>query len=471
MADVDDPDAVGAVLFGEGHLIPDFWEGAGVDPLVGARAAVVIEVVIDAGAAGAFAFFGGGEAADVAPVVFSPEEGDVVGHAEALLVIPLDFFIETPGLRDLRYVGIDDVGEDFALDINDLGGEVGADGLAAVVFGAEAHGKNAFVVFIALDAIAPEIFERRALGDIVVVPVAGLFAFAPVPFFLGAEHGLLVAGAHDDAVFVGEFCVFKIIFVEGVVPHGGPHVVAVEAEEEFEDFGVELVAVVGGAGGALAGDFGVFFGGDGAELFADPVGKVGGFVVEKDAAVFDAGLAVNVAAGFDEEGIVVLRGDIGPVMPGGDADLFGEIVDAVNGAAFVAAYDDEGALDARERIGDRLGDVGFPLAGDGGGVELFFADEAVDEGGFAEGADEDSGFGEGFFVVGERRGAGGDGGDVGLQIGGGAGDAGEIVGVDVEGGGGGVLDDGEAVGGGGSFDVGGGGESLGGGGVGKSEED
>ena len=58
MADVDDPNAVGAVFPGKRQLVPNLGNGAGVDPLIAARAAVVIEMIIDAGAAGAFAFLG-----------------------------------------------------------------------------------------------------------------------------------------------------------------------------------------------------------------------------------------------------------------------------------------------------------------------------------------------------------------------------------------------------------------------------
>ena len=48
VADVDDPDAIGAVLLRQAHLLPDLGDGARVDPLVAARAAVIIEVVVDA---------------------------------------------------------------------------------------------------------------------------------------------------------------------------------------------------------------------------------------------------------------------------------------------------------------------------------------------------------------------------------------------------------------------------------------
>ena len=45
---------------GEAHLLLNFGDGIGVDPFVGARAADVVEVIVDAGAAGTFTLFGGG---------------------------------------------------------------------------------------------------------------------------------------------------------------------------------------------------------------------------------------------------------------------------------------------------------------------------------------------------------------------------------------------------------------------------
>src|SRR6185503_16754943 len=59
VADVGDPDAVGAVGFRQRHLLPDFRDRIGVDPLVVARTADVIEVVVDAGSARTLALLGG----------------------------------------------------------------------------------------------------------------------------------------------------------------------------------------------------------------------------------------------------------------------------------------------------------------------------------------------------------------------------------------------------------------------------
>ena len=90
-----------------------------------------------------------------------------------------------------------------------------------------------------------------------------------------------MAGAHHDAVHVGGGGVLGVVFVEGVVPHGGPQVVALAPQEQFEDVGVELVAVVGDAarGRGPLGRVAVL--GDVAVLGADVVGEGGASSLKK----------------------------------------------------------------------------------------------------------------------------------------------------------------------------------------------
>ena len=85
VAHVHDPQPVGPVAATRGASAPRSWAiGVRVDPLVRPRAAHVVEVVVDARAAGALALLGRRQAPDVAPVVVAPEQRHVVGHAHAL---------------------------------------------------------------------------------------------------------------------------------------------------------------------------------------------------------------------------------------------------------------------------------------------------------------------------------------------------------------------------------------------------
>ena len=82
VADVDNPNPVRTVLFGQGHLIPNFCDRAAIKPLITARPAVVIEVIIDSRAAAVLEFPGGRQTADIAPIIFRPKQGHIVGDAQ-----------------------------------------------------------------------------------------------------------------------------------------------------------------------------------------------------------------------------------------------------------------------------------------------------------------------------------------------------------------------------------------------------
>ncbi len=125
VAHVDDPEAVGAIVESEAHLLLNFRNRVGIDPFVGTRAADIVEVVVDSRAAGALAFFGCGKAAEVAPVVVGPEQCDVLGHAHASFVVALHLFVEGPDLRDFSDVGIDGLGKDLALVGDDFFEQLG----------------------------------------------------------------------------------------------------------------------------------------------------------------------------------------------------------------------------------------------------------------------------------------------------------------------------------------------------------
>ncbi|MNJ39861.1 hypothetical protein D3C77_347430 [compost metagenome] len=72
IADIHDPNAVGAVFIGFVHLLPNLWNRYGVDPFIGTRAPDVIKVVIDARSPGTFTFLWGRNTPQVAMVVVRP---------------------------------------------------------------------------------------------------------------------------------------------------------------------------------------------------------------------------------------------------------------------------------------------------------------------------------------------------------------------------------------------------------------
>ena len=165
-------------------------------------------------------------------------------------------------------------------------------------------------------------------------------------------------------------------------------------------------------------------GGPGAEA---PV-----FVVEEDAAVFYGGRALLKPIAAQGYRVTMGDGDIGPPIPRRNADAGGEIVDAKDGAATVAAGDAEGTVHAGERVVHKLQDITFPLAGDTLGGEFAGGGESVEQRALTEGADDDEiggGGGGGVFDGGRFA---GDAGDVLGEVVGGAEDGGRGVGFNEE---------------------------------------
>ena len=213
-----------------------------------------------------------------------------------------------------------------------------------------------------------------------VIPVPVLAFQMPVPFLLRAQHRLLVGTAHHDAVFVGEPRVVRIILGERVVPHRRPQVVALEAENDLENARVESgVEVRGGAFSRLTV----------AVVLAHPTGQVRKLVVQEDAAILHARLPLHVASRSHEQGRLAIGHDIGPPVPGGDADLFGHVIDPIDRSALVAPGNDDGRVDAGQGAIDGLEHERLPLAQHTAHVDTPLAYEPVDERTATDRADDD----------------------------------------------------------------------------------
>jgi hypothetical protein len=180
----------------------------------------------------------------------------------------------------------------------------------------------------------------------------------------------MVRGAHDDGVVVGEGLVGRVVHIEGIAPHGRPHIVGLEAQEELEDLLVHFAV-------------------DAAEFFRGPAGKRRRLVVKENAAVFDCRLTQGVAPGHDGQSRLLFHRHVRPPVPGRHADLGREFVHAVGRAPPVAPGNDEGLRYPGARCGYCLQDEGLPLAGYSGGVELFGRSQLVDEPFLPERADDD----------------------------------------------------------------------------------
>lgn len=250
VADVDDPDAVGAARLGQLQLLGRLLELDGVDPLVVARVADVVEVVVDARAALALRLVGERQPAHVAPVVVGPQQRDALGDVEALLLVLLDFLVQAPGLRHGMDVNLEHLLDDGLLVVHQLleHEEQGIEAQAALDLGvagaAHGHGPQA-VTRVGLGAAGA---DAEVLVDGLIVEVVGPRAVVVgAELVLSAHHGLGVRGAEHDLVGVGERLRLGVVGVDHVAPERGPEVVGAQAEDELEDETVELVGVAGGA--------------------------------------------------------------------------------------------------------------------------------------------------------------------------------------------------------------------------------
>src|SRR5882724_1295595 len=128
----------------------------------------------------------------------------------------------------------------------------------------------------------------------------------------------------------------------------------------------------------------------------------------------------------------MLNGNVGPPIPGGNADLLGDVVDAVDGPALIAASDDQSARDARNGFGDYLNQERFPFSRDGCGVDFSCANQSVNKGAFANRANNDRAWSDAISVARHRWMAAGHSRDVVLEIFDGSDYTNIIVGINVK---------------------------------------
>ncbi len=96
---VDNPDAVDATGVSLMQLFTEFRNGSGVHPTVVPRTTIHVDVVIKSQATLALTLFGGTLATDIAPVVVAEQEGYIVRHGEACVIITLYLGKDCPKLR------------------------------------------------------------------------------------------------------------------------------------------------------------------------------------------------------------------------------------------------------------------------------------------------------------------------------------------------------------------------------------
>jgi len=115
-----------------------------------------------------------------------------------------------------------------------------------------------------------------------IVPASKLCLVTPVPFFLCPKHRLLVRGAHHNTIFISQPGIFRVIFVEGIVPHGRPKIIAFKPEDQLKEFLIKLMVIIGNSQRNRR----IFTGCDRTEFFNYPPGQSRVFIIQKNAPVF-----------------------------------------------------------------------------------------------------------------------------------------------------------------------------------------
>ena len=271
-------------------------------------------------------------AADVTPVVVAEQNRHVVGHSHAGVVVVEHLLVEGPHLWRLAGRAARHLFDYAALVADDLLQQtrIGLGRHRLVAVAAHANGHDVLGVLHPLNAFAEELVEARGVGC--VVPGSPLVAVAGI-FLVASGHGLVVAGADDNAHLIGQTRVLGVVGIESPVPHRGPHEIAAQTQDEFEHAGVETVVAVVGA-------VGVFH----------PLHQAGAFVVEEDASVAHRRLAVGVVARRGKEAVVALHGHVGPPRPWRHASLARQLIEAVDSAAAVAACDHQLLPHGRDEV-------------------------------------------------------------------------------------------------------------------------
>ncbi len=181
----------------------------------------------------------------------------------------------------------------------------------------------------------------------------------------------MVGGSDHYTHLIGQLGALRVVVIERLAPHRGPHEVALEPQDQIEDMLVEPVI-------------------EPAERVFRPTRERGVLVVEEDAAVAHHGLVAETARRRIDDRTLADR-DIGPPGPWGDSKTPGYLVGAENRPSLVGARDDERPLHARKRSIDHLKDVRFPLPLDAADLQPMLLGQSMDHRAVSERSDDDEG--------------------------------------------------------------------------------
>ena len=320
VAHIENPHALDAVIIGQRQLLEHLLCLRHIQPLGVARCTHIVHMVVDAPATRVLAFLLiDRHPANVAPVVVAHQHDHIVGHTEARIVVVLHLLIEGPHLRGLVGRFARHLFDYLPLVLHNALHQLRVGRLAhrLVTVAAHTYGHHILGALHALDALAEELVQTLLIG--LIVPRPPLPAVAGI-LLMVACHRLMMTGAHHHSHAVGQFAVLRVVGIERPSPHGGPHHISLQAQDQLKDLLVEAMVAIVGAEGVL-----------------HPRGETGRLIVEEDAAKLHSRFAIGEHPFPDVCLLMFLNGNVSPEIPGRDAQLPTQLIDAIDGTPPVAA--------------------------------------------------------------------------------------------------------------------------------------
>ena len=165
-----------------------------------------------------------------------------------------------------------------------------------------ADGNQVFGIFHSFYSFTEKTIEHFLIGRI--IPYSVLFSFA-CPLLMVTRHRFMMGSSHYNSHIMSRLAVLGIIRIKAPRPHGRPHKVSSQAENQLENAGIKTVVSIIGPIGML-----------------DPPRKTRSFIVQEYTPVFYGRFTGSVFATSNIQVLTLNHGHIRPIIPGGHPYLF-----------------------------------------------------------------------------------------------------------------------------------------------------
>ena len=251
------------------ELFAQLRDGRSVNPSVIPRSAVHVNMIIQPHASFTPLFPPRSYPTDISPVVITEKQHHVIRHLETFVIIPLYLRKHRPKLRYSGRVFPMYTSENFTLSFNHIRQHshvllIRAASHGHIPITAHSDGHDTFVLTAPFRPFDEERINAFFISGVIPRP----YFFPPLGIILmRTHHRLMMGSAHHDAHIVCQLSVRRVILIKRTGPHGRPHVVGFQPEQQFEHMGIKATV-------------------EPTELRGCPTAKARPFVVQENATVF-----------------------------------------------------------------------------------------------------------------------------------------------------------------------------------------